>query len=96
VLQNIRIYFIFFVSIQAIFGNISSVIECDEWFKCTYLYHRMRSRAMELGTDLSLAEDVQILVLKALEVLEKAGMICFLCLGTFRSTGEDLCVWETI
>jgi hypothetical protein len=56
----------------------------------------MRSRAVELGTDLSLAEEVQVLISKALKVLEKAGMICFLCLGSFRSTGEDLCVWETI
>lgn len=56
----------------------------------------MRSRATELGTDLSLAEEVQVLVSKALKVVERAGMIHFLCLGSFKRTGEDLCIWETI
>jgi hypothetical protein len=64
-------------------------MECEEWFRYTYLYHRMRSRAMELGTDLNVDGEVQVLVSKALNVLEKAGMICFFCLGSFRPTGEE-------
>ncbi|XP_021940877.1 activating signal cointegrator 1 complex subunit 3-like isoform X3 [Zootermopsis nevadensis] len=68
------------------FSNLSTVTECEEWFRCTYLYHTMRSRATELGTDLSLAEEVQVLVSKALKVVERAGMIHFLCLGSFKRT----------
>lgn len=74
-----------------ILGNVSSVKECEEWFRCTYLYHRMRSRAMQLGTDLNLDGEAQVLVSKALHVLEKAGMMLFLRAGNFKCTGENLC-----
>jgi hypothetical protein len=50
----------------------------------------MRSRAIQLGTDLNLDREAQVLVLKALQVLERAGMILFLRAGNFKRTGETV------
>jgi len=50
----------------------------------------MRSRAIQLGTDLNFDEEVKVLVSKALQVLEKAGMMLFLRAGNFKFTGENL------
>jgi hypothetical protein len=50
----------------------------------------MRSRAIQLGTDLNLDREAQVLVLKALQVLEKAGMMLFLRAGNFKHTGETV------
>jgi hypothetical protein len=50
----------------------------------------MRSRAIQLGTDLNLDEEANVLVSKALQVLEKAGMILFLRAGNLKYTGENL------
>lgn len=88
-LQNICTYSVFPL-FQVILGNVSSVEECEKWFRCTYLYHRMRSRAIQLGTDLNLDEEANVLVSKALQVLEKAGMILFLRAGNLKYTGENL------
>jgi hypothetical protein len=52
----------------------------------------MRSRAIKPGTDLSLAGETQLLVSKALEALEKAGMMLFLRAGNLKYTGENLYV----
>lgn len=82
--------YIVFVPFQIIVGNVSSVEECEKWFRCTYLYHRMRSRAIQLGTDLNFDEEVKVLVSKALQVLEKADMMLFLREGNFKFTGENL------
>jgi len=82
--------YIVFVPFQIILGNVSSVEECEKWFRCTYLYHRMRSRAVRLGTDLNLDVEVKVLVSVALQVLEKAGMMLFLCAENFKYTGENL------
>ena len=79
-----------FSPFQIILGNVSSVEECEKWFRCTYLYHRMRSRAIQLGTDLNLDEEAKVLVSKALQVLEKAGMMLYLRAGNFKYTGENL------
>lgn len=83
-------YIVLFPPFQIILANVSSVEECEKWFKCTYLYHRMRSRAIQLGTDLNLDEEAKVLVSKALQVLCKAGMMCYLCAGNFKYTGENL------
>ena len=80
----------FFPPFQIILSNVSSVEECEKWFRCTYLYHRMRSRAIQLGTDLNVDEEAKVLVLQALQVLEKAGMMLFLRAGNFKCTGENL------
>jgi len=80
----------FFPPFQIILGNVLSVEECEKWFRCTYLYHRMRSRAIHLGTDLNFDEEAKVLVSKALQVLEKAGMMLFLRAGNFKYTGENL------
>jgi len=50
----------------------------------------MRSRAIHLGTDLNFDEEAKVLVSKALQVLEKAGMMLFLRAGNFKYTGENL------
>jgi hypothetical protein len=50
----------------------------------------MRSRAIQLGTDLNLDGEAQVLVLKALQVLEKAGMMLFLRAGNIKRTGETV------
>ena len=75
---------------QIILGNVSSVEESEKWFRCTYLYHRMRSRAIQLGADVNFDEEAEVLVSKALQVLEKAGMMLFLRAGNLKHTGENL------
>ena len=82
--------YIVFFHFQIILGNVSSVEECEKWFRCTYLYHRMRSRAIQLGADVNFDEEAKVLVSKALQVLEKAGMMLFLRAGNFKHTGENL------
>jgi hypothetical protein len=49
----------------------------------------MRSRAIQFGTDLNVDEEAKVLVSKALQVLEKAGMLLFLRAGNFKCTGEN-------
>jgi len=50
----------------------------------------MRSRAVQLGTDLNLVEEAKVLVSKTLQVLEKAGMMLYLRAGNVKWTGENL------
>jgi len=82
--------YIVFFPFQIILGNVSSVEECEKWFRCSYLCHRMRSRAVQLGTDLNLVEEAKVLVSKALQVLEKAGMMLYLRAGNVKWTGKNL------
>ncbi|XP_069686296.1 activating signal cointegrator 1 complex subunit 3-like isoform X2 [Periplaneta americana] len=69
---------------EIIFGNVSRMKDCEDWFHHTYLYHRLKNKVVELQTCSELKKEM--LVFKALQALEEAGMIRFLREGNLTVT----------